>query len=307
MPLHRLILDCDPGVDDAFAIMLALAARDRIDLLGITTVAGNRPLEFMERNARRLCTLAGVADIPVMAGCPRAIIAPMDAPTPVHGHDGLGDVEGLPEPAFPLSAMRATDFIIDTLMAEPAGSVTICCIGPMTNLATAIVLEPRIVPRIRALAFMGGAATRVASVRTSDFNFYFDPHAAQIVLQAGIPQFMFGLDVTEQVAVTPEVFASLDGGGSCTRALSAMLRRYASGDPRLHDVCTIAWLLQPDLFSGVDGHVAVEHASTVTRGITVARIHPRKIAGYEPNCRIMMQVDRAQMFDLLLTHLHRLP
>src|SRR5690606_16288521 len=146
----------------------------------------------------------------VFAGCPRPLVYNDNAETPVHGADGLGDIPGIPEPRIEADPLHAVSFLIRTLMEEPEGTVTLCALGPLTNLAAAIVLEPRIVPRIRQLVFMGGAAFTVSSVRVSDLNFYFDPHAAHVVLSAGIPQVMFGLDATNQVHVTEEVLASLE-------------------------------------------------------------------------------------------------
>jgi purine nucleosidase len=207
---HRIIIDCDPGVDDAFALALAFAAGDRMDILGITCVAGNRSVRQTEWNARRLCTMANRLDIPVFAGCPRPLVYNDNAETPVHGEDGLGDITGIPDPAMEASQLHAVSFLIKTLMEEPEGSVTVCALGPLTNIAAAIVLEPRIAPRIKQLVFMGGAAFTVSSVRVSDLNFYFDPHAAHVVLSAGIPQVMFGLDATNQVRVTEDVMQSLE-------------------------------------------------------------------------------------------------
>jgi purine nucleosidase len=301
---HRVILDCDPGVDDAFALMLAFAAADYIDLLGITCVAGNVSLAHTERNTRRLCTLAGKTDISVFAGCPRPIMWAVGEETHVHGVDGLGDVAAMPEPAFELQSKHAVNFIIDTIMKEPSGTVTLCVIGPMTNIALAIVMQPAIVPRIKELVFMGGAAFSVSAVRIADLNFYCDPHAAQIVVSSGIPQTMFGIDATEKTHVTPAHLAKMEAlPGRIPKLLVEMFKAYAKGDPRLHDVCTIAHLIDPTLFQGVQGHIAVEHGSTHTRGITVARVHPRKIKGFEANTLIINEVDTERLFDLLLERL----
>ncbi len=306
MPPHRLILDCDPGVDDAFAMMLAFAAPEKIEMLGVTCVAGNRPLDQTAYNARRLCALAGRPEIPVYAGCARPIMWAEGEPVDVHGKDGLGDVS-LPEPKAPLRDGHAVQFIIDTVMREPEKTVTLCCIGPMTNLALAIVMEPRIVPRIRELVFMGGAAFRMAMYRVSEFNFYSDPHAAHIVLSAGIPQTMFGLDITYQAEVNPGIFQRLDAlPGPAPKALADMLRTYASMDPRLHDVVATAYLIEPGLFDGVEAHVSVEYTSPTTRGLTVARWTPPQLAaGYQTNTRVITKTDPAAFFDLMLTYLAR--
>lgn len=304
---HRIIIDCDPGVDDAFALALAFAAEDKIDLLGITCVAGNRPVHLTEWNARRLCTMANRLDTPVFAGCPRPLVYNDNIETPVHGDDGLGDVPGIPEPRMEAQELHAVSFLIKTLMDEPEGTVTLCALGPLTNIAAAIVLEPRIVSRIRRLVFMGGAAFKVSSVRVSDLNFYFDPHGAHVVLSAGIPQIMFGLDATDQVHVTEDVLASLEEcPGSMSATLARMMRVYGKGDPRLHDLCVIAYLLDPDWFTTVPAHIAIEHSSELTRGITVARVSPRKIAGYVPNTELVTTVNTKAMFQSMIERLRTL-
>ncbi|MBJ3774192.1 nucleoside hydrolase [Acuticoccus mangrovi] len=304
----RLIIDCDPGVDDAFALALAMAAPEAIEILGITCVAGNRGLEHTERNTRRLCTLLGRTDIPVYRGCPRPIMFPEPTETKVHGVDGFGDVTSLPEPTFEAAPGHAVTFLIDTLMREPSGSVTVCTMGPMTNLAVAIVQEPRIVPRIKELVFMGGAAFRSARVRIADLNFYGDPHAAHIVVTAGIPQTMFGIDVTLECDLTEAEVERLEAVGSpACRILAEMFRAYAVGDRCVHDICPIAWLLDPTLFATVEGHIDVEHGSVLTRGITVARIHPRKLEGFTPNATIATEVERDRLVALLITRLAALP
>lgn len=304
---HRIIIDCDPGVDDAFALALAFAAEDRIDLLGITCVAGNRPVQQTEWNARRLCTMANRLDTRVFVGCSRPLVYNDNADTPVHGADGLGDIPGIPAPRLKAESQHAVSFLIETLMAEPEGTVTLCALGPLTNIAAAIVLEPRIVARIKKLVFMGGAAFTVSSVRVSDLNFYFDPHAAHVVLSAGIPQVMFGLDATNQVHVTEDVLTSLEERRESMAAMLArMMRAYGKGDPRLHDVCVIAYLLDPAWFATVPAHVAIEHASELTRGVSVVRASPRKIAGYVPNTELVVSVETAAMFAGMVERLKTL-
>jgi len=305
MSKHRVIIDCDPGVDDAFALALALSAPEQIEVLGLTCVAGNVSLAATERNARRLCELLG-SRVPVFAGCARPILRPEGEFADVHGTDGLGDI-GLPEPTLPLQSQHAVSFMIETVMTAPEKTVTLCCIGPMTNLALAIVMEPRLAPRLRELVFMGGAAFRMARYRTAEFNFWTDPQAAHIVLSAGIPQTMLGLDATYQAHVGDEVFAAMDGLTSkAGRALAAMLRLYAGRDPKLHDICATAFLLAPDLFDGVDVHLAVEHQSELTRGQCVARATPMQLEGYRTNTRVITEVDSAGLFRLMLDRFARL-
>ncbi len=285
--------------------MLALAAPDLVEVLGLTCVAGNVSLAKTELNARKLCELVGAAT-PVFAGCARAMMTPEGQSADVHGEDGLGDV-GLPEPKRPLEARHAVNFIVDTVMSEPPKTVTMCCIGPMTNLATAIVMEPRIAGRLREMVFMGGAAFRMARYRTAEFNFWTDPHAAHVVLSAGIKQTMCGLDATYQAHVPEDVFAAMDAmPGRAAKALAAMLRLYGGRDPKLHDICATAYLLAPQLFGGVEAHVAVEYLSELSRGLCVARATPMQLAGYQANTHVVTEVDSAGLFKLLLDRLARL-
>src|SRR5262245_61800482 len=190
MARHRIILDCDPGVDDAVAILLALGPPAEIDLLGLTCVAGNVPLDKTARNARRVCTLAGRTDVPVLAGCARPLMSPAGRTATVHGVDGLADV-GFPEPAFELGSQHAVDFIIEQALRAP-GQVTLCCVGPLTNAALALVKEPLLAQRLGRVIFMGGAAFCPGNVTpVAEFNVFVDPHAAHVVLGAGLSLTMF--------------------------------------------------------------------------------------------------------------------
>ena len=306
MAKHRIILDCDPGVDDAIALMLAVASPDEVEIIGITAVAGNVPLSATERNARRLCTLLSRTDIPVFAGCARPIMSADARGASVHGSDGLGDVSGLPPPEMRVSSQHAVDFIIEQIEAAP-GAVTLCAIGPMTNVALALLKAPDIAANIREIVFMGGAAFCPGnSSPEAEFNIGFDPHAAHIVTTAGVPLTMFGLDVTRKATVTQAWLAELRRGDSVMEIAADMMTSYGAGDPCLHDPCVIAHLLDPTLFSGVDALVRVECSSPLTVGRTVAAVTERSRQGVRPNCRVMTEVDSARLFSMLGERLRRL-
>ena len=205
---QSLIIDTDPGQDDAVAILLALASPE-IRLLGITTVAGNVPLELTEVNARKVCDLAGRTDIPVFAGLDRPLIRPLVTAEHVHGRTGL-DGPDLPDPVTPLQDQHAVDYIIETLRNEPEGSVTIAPIGPLSNIAMAIQRAPDIIPRIRQIVLMGGAYFEVGNITpAAEFNIYVDPHAAQLVFASGVPITMMPLDVTHKAMTRTDRVAAM--------------------------------------------------------------------------------------------------
>lgn len=305
MALHKIILDCDPGVDDAIAILLALASPQEIELLGITTVAGNVPLERTAYNARRVLTLAGREDIPVYAGCSRPMLEAKGWESKVHGNDGLGNVP-LPEPSFSLQTQHAVDYIIHTVHAEP-GQVTLCPIGPMTNIALAIIKDPSIVPKIKQLVFMGGAAFCQGNVSPmAEFNIYVDPWAAHVVLSAGIPQVMFGLDVTLQAKINADYLDALQQVSPLLSKATAMMRSYGASDPCLHDPCVIAWLINPDLFKGIKGRISVNHQDDSYRGHTLVAAKSRHLQEAEINVEVMTEVDNPALLEMLADRLARL-
>ncbi len=309
-----VIIDCDPGQDDAIALLIALASPEDLHVLGVTCVAGNAPLTRTQINARRVCVLANRADLPVFAGCEGPLLRALATAQKVHGESGL-DGSGLPEePSMPLQEGHAVDLIIDTCLAAGDGEITLCVLGPMTNIALAMTKAPGIAAKIREIAFMGGAALGPGNVTPSaEFNIFTDPHAAQIVFQSGAPLTMFGLDVTHKVITTP---ARLDAvaaiGTPAAAAASGMLRfydrhdiaRYGAPGAPLHDPCVIAWLLQPDLFRGKHIHLAVETGSALTLGRTVADWW--SVTGQTPNATIMDSVDSDAFYALLIDRLSRL-
>jgi purine nucleosidase len=311
MSAHKIILDCDPGQDDAVAILLALASPEEIEVLAITTVAGNVPLALTSRNARQIVELAG-RDFPVHAGCARPILRPLETAEYVHGETGLNGAE-LPEPRLPLAPGHAVDVIVDLVMRHPPGSVTLCPIGPLTNVALAIVKEPAIVPRLARIVLMGGAMGLGNVTAAAEFNIYVDPHAARVVFEAGAPIVMLGLDVTHQALVTEERLARIGAIGTpVARACVGLLgffnrydkERYAIPGAPLHDPCVIAWLVRPELFTGRHRRVDVETEGVHSIGRTVVDWWQRSPA--PPNALVVDQVNADGFFALLVERLARL-
>jgi len=314
MAPRPIIVDCDPGQDDAIALLIALASPEALHVLGVTCVAGNVPLTRTQTNARRVCVLADRADLPVFAGCAAPLLRPLTTAEAVHGQSGL-DGSGLPEePSMPLRERHAVDFIVDTCLSAADGGITLCVLGPMTNIAMAMTKAPGIVAKIREIVFMGGVALGPGNVTPSaEFNIFTDPHAARIVFASGAPLVMFGLDVTYKVITTPPRLDAITAIGTpVAAAASGMLRfydrhdiaRYGAPGAPLHDPCVIAWLLQPDLFRGREVHLAVETESPLTLGRTVADWWG--VTGRTPNATIMDGVDPDGFYALLIDRLSRL-
>jgi purine nucleosidase len=313
MAPRPIIIDCDPGQDDALAILLALGSPDELDVLAVTTVAGNVPLALTEKNARKVVELAGRPDLPVHAGCDRPLVRDLVTAEYVHGKTGL-DGAHLPEPGMALAPGHAVEAIVDLLRAHPAGTVTLCPTGPLTNIALAVQKAPDVVPRIKEIVLMGGALGEGNVTPAAEFNIYVDPHAAAVVFESGVPLVMHGLDVTHQALVTParlEAIRTLDTAVS--RAVVGLLefynlydqtRRGRVGAP-LHDPCVIAYLLSPGLFRGRACHVAIETRGEHTLGRTVVDWSGR--AGKAPNAMVINEIDADGLFAVLTERLARLP
>ena len=309
----KIIIDTDPGQDDAVAILLALASPDEIAVLGITTVAGNVPLALTEKNARIICELAGRPDIAVFAGCDRPLVQPLVTAEHVHGKTGLDGI-ALPYPTMPLQAAHAVDFIIDTLRAEPSGSVTLCPLGPLTNIATAFTRAPDIMARVKEIVLMGGAYFEVGNITpAAEFNIYVDPEAAEIVFQSGVPLVVMPLDVTHKVLTTrPRIDAIRAIGSPVAHAVASWtdfferfdMAKYGAEGAPLHDPCVIAYLLAPGLFTGRHINVEIETTSPLTRGMTVADWWG--VTKRPKNAMFMGDVDAAGFYDLLTERLARL-
>lgn len=308
MAARPLIMDCDPGVDDAIALFLAFAAPDALDVRAITTVAGNVGGALTARNARLVREIAGRMDAPVFVGCDRPMVrAPVDAGQ-FHGESGLGTFPVF-EPKAPAQSQHAVPFLIEALMAAPTESVTLAVTGPMTNVAMAFVLEPRIVGRIAEIVVMGGARTEGGNITASaEYNIYADPHAAHVVLSSGAPVAMFGLDATHQARSTPERIAAIRAIDTAPARASADLLEFSANVERnipgvtgapLHDPCTIAYLLKPDLFDLLPCEVRVETNEGVALGHTAVEMRGVK----RSNIRWAVRADGAGIFDLLIDRL----
>lgn len=307
-----IIIDTDPGQDDALAILLALASPE-LDVLGITTVAGNVPLPLTAKNARKICELSGRPDVRVFAGCPRPLLRPLLTAEYVHGQTGL-DGPDLPEPTMPLEPQHAVDWIVDTLMAAPDGEITLCPIGPLTNIAVAIVKEPRILPKIREIVLVGGSAFEGGNTTpAAEFNIHVDPHAAHVVFTSGVRLTMLPLDVTHRALIRDDWLEALRALGTpvgiaCAEMLAFYERfdmaKYGTAGGPLHDPCVIAWLLKPELFCGRDCNVRIETTSEVTMGMTV--VDWWGVTGLPKNCHVIRAIDAEGYFALLLERLARL-
>lgn len=301
-----VIFDCDPGVDDGVALLLAFAARDTLDLLAITTVAGNVSTKLTARNAGILREIASREDVPIYAGCERPLKrSPIEAGH-FHGESGLGNLP-LFEPQRPAETEHAVDWLIRTLLAAPARSISLVVTGPLTNIATALLREPSIAKAMREIAIMGGARSEGGNITASaEYNIYADPHAAQIVFASDVEIVAFGLDVTHQVRATPERIDTIGKVGTRSAMATANLLTFATylpanspagqGSP-LHDPCPIAWLIEPALFEFRRCHVEIETESTLTAGHTAvefrADVAPRQ------NVRWGVRADAAGIFDLI--------
>jgi len=314
MIVRKVIIDTDPGIDDAVAILLALALPEELAVLGIVAVAGNLPLVQTERNARRVCELAGRPDIAVYAGCTQPLLRPLATAAAIHG-DALGESLNLPEPTMPLRAQHGVDFIIDTVRAAEPGCVTLCALGPLTDIAVALIRAPDIAAKIGELAIMGGAGFEMGNITpAAEFNIHADPHAAAIVLASGAPITMIPLDITHQVLSTRPRLGALSAlPNRCGPAVATLLagfeearrQRFGERGKALHDPCAVAYLLRPDLFSGREVNVAVETASPLTVGMTV--VDWWGVTGREANARFMTTVDADELYGLLTARLARLP
>ncbi len=308
---RRIIIDCDPGQDDAVALLLAFASPDELEILGITTVGGNVPLELTQRNARMMCDLAG-SDVPVYAGCDKPMARPLRTAEMIHGETGINGIDVF-VPESPLQSTHGVDFIVETLLASGDDEVTLVATGPLTNIGTAIAREPAILPRIAQIVLMGGAM-REGGNRTpsAEFNILVDPEAADIVFRCGRPITQFGLDVTHQVLSTRERVDRIRAlGNPVALATAGMLsffdrydtKKYASPGAPLHDPCTIAYLISPGLFEGKVCNVAVETQSELTLGHTAVDFW--HVTDRPPNTNWIYAVDSDGFYNLLVERLAR--
>jgi purine nucleosidase len=302
---RKIIIDTDPGQDDAVAILLALASPE-LEVLGITAVAGNVPLPLTEKNARIICELAGRREIPVFAGCDAPLTRKLVTAEHVHGKTGLDGI-ALPEPTMKLQTAHGVDFIIDTLRNHPSGSVTLCPLGPLTNIATAFQRAPDVVARVAEVVLMGGAYFEVGNITpAAEFNIYVDPEAADIVFKSGVPLVVMPLDLTHHALTSRDWVEGMRAlGTEVGRAVASWTdfferfdtAKYGSNGAPLHDPCVIGYLIRPDLFEGRHINVVIETKGDYTVGMTVADWW--RVSGREANALFMRTIRRDAFFDLL--------
>jgi len=309
---RAIIIDTDPGQDDAVAVLLALASPE-LEVRGVTAVAGNVPLPLTARNARIVCELAGRPDVPVYAGADRPLARPLITAEYVHGRTGL-DGADLPEPTMPLEAEHAADFLVRMLRESPPGTVTLCPLGPLTNVALALQRAPEIAGRIQEIVLMGGGFSEGGNTTpAAEFNIYVDPQAADLVFSSGVPLTMLPLDATHQALIKRRHLERLRGLG--TRVGEAVagwlefferydVEKYGMEGGPLHDPCVIAYLLRPEIFGGRRCNVRIETASELTMGMTV--VDWWGMTGLAPNCTVIRRLDSEAFFDLLIERIARL-
>jgi purine nucleosidase len=311
---RTLIIDTDPGNDDAVAILFALGAAEELNVLALTAVAGNVSLDQAVRNACIVRDWAGRWDLPVYAGCSRPLVRDLVVDEAVHGKSGLGDI-ALPDLDAPPRDGHAVSFLVDTLLHAGEKSVTLCPIGPLTNIAMVFLYTPEAKRGIREIVLMGGSYFEGGNTTPSaEFNIYVDPHAADVVFRSGLPITVLPLDVTHQALTNStriERFRQI--GNRAGEIVAQLLTSYARYDIEehgleggaLHDPCVIGYLLAPELFSGRAVNVMVETSSPLTLGATV--VDWRGLTGREPNATWINGIDADKFFALLTQKIARLP
>ena len=313
MTPRPIIIDTDPSPDDAVAILIALASPDELNVLAVTTVAGNVPLPLTSKNARKALELAGRTTTPVYAGASAPLLRRLVTAEYVHGRTGF-DGYDLPDPTTPLAPGFAPEVIVELVMNRPVGEVTLCCLAPLTNIALALLEEPRLAARLREIVLMGGSFSEGGNVTpAAEFNIYVDPEAAARVLECGAPITMIPLDCTHQARTTAARLDKLRRVGTPVAEAFFHLLKYNKlfdeqkygweGGP-LHDATVIAYLLSPTLFSGRTVNVAVECASPLTLGMTV--VDWWSVTGKPANAQVLREIDAGAYFDLVIERLARL-
>ena len=307
---RKIVVDCDPGHDDAMAIVLA-AASPELELLAVTTVAGNQTLDKTTLNARRVCTVAGIDGVPVAAGCDRPLVRDLVTAPSIHGESGM-DGPTFGEPTVELDERHAVDLIVELVLANP-GEVTLVPVGPLTNVALALRREPRIAELVQEVVLMGGAYTRGNKTPAAEFNVLVDPEAAAIVFEAGWPVTMVGLDLTHQARATRDVverFAALET--PLARVVVDLLEFFGGAyrrtrgidGPPVHDACAVARVARPELVECEEAFVAVETEGRWTSGMTVTDFDGR--LGRPPNAQVATRLDAPGFWDLMVGAVARL-
>lgn len=309
----KIILDCDPGHDDAVAILLALG-NPKIDLVGVTTVGGNQSLEKVTYNARAVLEKAHATTIPVYAGCDRPLIRPQEVAASIHGKSGLDGVD-LPEPSRPLEDMHAVNYIIKTVMESEPGTITLVPTGPLTNIALACRLEPKIIDRVKEVVLMGGGYHKANWSAVAEFNIKVDPEAAHIVFNESWRLTMVGLDLTHQALCTPEVQKRIENIGTplaqfVSDSMDFFRQAYKDNqnfvDPPVHDPCTIAYLIDPSVVQTRRCPLDVEIHGELTSGMTVADLRGPEPSTDECNTQVATKLDFDKFWDLVTEAIERI-
>jgi purine nucleosidase len=305
---RKIILDCDPGHDDAMAILLAHGSPD-VELVAITTVAGNQTLPKVTRNALRMCTVAGITDVPVAAGCALPLVRQQIVAPEIHGESGL-DGPDFPEPTVQLDPRHAVDVIVETVMAAEPREITLVPVGPLTNIAMAMRREPAIVDRVREVSLMGGAYTRGNTTPAAEFNILADPEAAAAVFDAPWKVTMIGLDLTHQAGADEDVIRRISAIGTPLAKISVELLTFFASTykevagmdaPPVHDPCAVAYVIDPTLMVTKDAYVAVELKGDLTYGATVTDF--LDAYGRPHNTQVATELDVARFWDLFVSAL----
>ncbi len=308
---EKIILDCDPGHDDAVALLLAHGS-PRIELLAVTTVMGNQTIEKVTRNALAVARVAGITDVPFAKGAHRPLVRAIETAPSIHGDSGL-DGPVLPEPTIELDARHAVDLIIDTVMAHEPGTVTLVPTGALTNIALAVRKEPRIAERVKQVVLMGGGVHVGNWSAVSEFNIVIDPEAAHIVVNEPWPLTMIGLDLTHQALATPEVAAAIAAVGTApARFVGELLEffgrayRDAQGfeHPPVHDPCAVAYVIDPSIMTTVRAPLDVELTGSLTVGMTVADLRGPAPEGC--TTQVAMNLDNDRFWALVVDALERI-
>ena len=308
-----IIIDTDPGQDDAIGILLALASPEELDLLGIVAVAGNVPLGLTERNARALCELAGKPETKVFQGCSRPLVRPLVTAEHVHGKTGL-DGSNLQEPTMQLQPQHGVFCIIESLLEADDDSVTLCLFAPQTNIGMAFSKAPEVLPKIKEVVFMGGGFFEGGNITpAAEFNIYVDPEAAKIVLESGVKITMLPLDVTHKTLVKRDFLERLSGSGKNSAIHAAKLldfferydvEKYGSQGGPFHDPNVIVYLLHPEIYNGKLVNVEIEVNSELTRGMTV--VDWWHVTNRKPNAYYVNEVQENKFFETVLNKVLKL-
>ncbi|MGL4860671.1 MAG: nucleoside hydrolase [Enterobacteriaceae bacterium] len=307
----KIILDCDPGLDDAVAMLLAHGSPD-IELLAVTTVVGNQTLEKVTRNALGIASVAGISGVPFAAGCTLPLIRPVRTASYIHGDSGLGGVT-LPEPNFALHPHHAVDLIIELVMSHPEKTITLVPVGALTNIALAARKEPRIIDRVKEVVLMGGACRTGNRNAVAEFNIWADPEAAHIVFNSSWPVTMVGLDLTHQALATEEVLDKIEAVGTGpARFVVDLLRYYRDTNmkvhgfshPPVHDPCAVAYVIDSAVMTVRKAPIEIELHGSLTAGMTVADL--RYPAPPECHTQVALELNTDYFWNMVIGALQRI-